>query len=115
MSLHRYKEGFERLGMVAFVVFAVVFGFIHFAASPYEPPGELTEQGQAIKSEIARDCGEEELAIFAYLCGERVVAEYRWRHDRSQAGMAVIGVVVVIAAFVCYLTYRWVREGFRAK
>ncbi len=116
MSAKRYyKEGFERLGMVAFVVFAVVFGFIHFAAAPYEPPGELTEQGQAIKAEIARDCGEQEFALFAYLCRERVVAEYRWRHDRGQAGMAVIGIVVVIAAFVCYRTYRWVRDGFRVK
>ena len=114
MPVRRYKEGFERLGMVAFVVIAVVFGVIRFAASPYEPPGELTEQGQAIKAEIAREC-DEGFVVFAYLCRERVVAEYRWRHERGQAGMAVIGIVVVIAAFVCYRTYRWVRVGFRAK
>ena len=114
MPVRRYKEGFERLGIVAFVVIAVVFGVIRFAASPYETPGELTEQGQAIKAEIAREC-DEGFVVFAYLCRERVVAEYRWRHERGQAGMAVIGIVVVIAAFVCYRTYPWVRDGFRAK
>ena len=114
MPVRRYKEGFERLGMVAFVVIAVVFGVIRFAASPYEPPGELTEQGQAIKAEIAREC-DEGFVVFAYLCRERVVAEHRWRHERGQAGMVVIAIVVLIAAFVCYRTYPWVRDGFRTK
>ena len=114
MPLSRYKEGFERLGIVAFVVIAVGFGLMRFAASPYEPPGELTEQGQAIKAEIAREC-DEGVVVFAYLCRKRVVAEYRWRHERGQTGLAVIGIVVVIAAFVCYRTYPWVRDGFRAK
>ena len=114
MPLRRYKEGFERLGIVAFVVIAVAFGVIRFAATPYEPPGELTEQGQAIKEEIGREC-DEGVVVFAYLCRKRVVAEYRWRHERGQTGMAVIGIVVLIAAFVCYRTYPWVRDGFRAK
>ena len=114
MPVRRYKEGFERLGIVAFVVIAVVFGFIHLVAVPYEPPPDSTEQGRAIKAEIARQC-DEGFVVFAYLCPERVVAEYRWRHERGQAGTAVIGIVVVIAAFVCYRTYRWVRDGFRAR
>jgi len=114
MPIRRYKEGFERLGIVAFVVIAVVFGFIRFVAVPYDPPPDSTEQGRFIKAEIAREC-DEGFVVFAYLCRERVVAEYRWRHERGQAGMAVIGIVVVIAAFVCYRTYRWVRDGFRAK
>ncbi|MFQ5619568.1 MAG: hypothetical protein ACE5FR_11395 [Rhodospirillales bacterium] len=112
--VRRYKEGFERLGIVAFIVVAVVFGFIRFASGPYDPPPESTEQGQAIKAEMAREC-DEGFVVFAYLCRERVMAERRWRQERGQAGMAVIGVVVVIAAFVCYRTYRWVRDGFRAK
>ncbi len=114
MPIRRYKEGFERLGIVAFVVIAVVFGFIRFVAVPYDPPPDSTEQGRFIKAEIAREC-DEGFVVFVYLCRERVVAEYRWRHERGQAGMAVIGIVVVIAAFVCYRTYRWVRDGFRAK
>ncbi len=114
MPVRRYKEGFERLGMVAFVVIAVVFGFIRFAAGPYDAPPDSTEQGRAVKAEIAREC-DEGFVVFAYLCRERVVAKYRWRHERGQAGMAVIGIVVVIAAFICYRTYPWVRDGFRAK
>ncbi len=114
MPLSRYKEGFERLGIVAFVVIAVVFGVMRFAASPYDPPPDSTEQGQAIKAEMAREC-DVGVVVFAYLCRKRVIAKYRWEHERGQAGMAVIGIVVVIAAFVCYRTYRWVRDGFRAK
>ncbi len=114
MPLSRYKEGFERLGIVAFVVVAVGFAVLRLAAVPYDPPPDATEQGQAIKAEMAREC-DEGVVVFAYLCRKRVLAKYRWEHERGQAGMAVIGIVVLIAAFVCYRTYPWVRDGFRAK
>lgn len=114
LPLSRYKEGFERLGIVAFVVVAVGFGVMRLAAVPYDPPPDSSEQGQAIKAEMAREC-DEGVVVFAYLCRKRVVAAYRWEHERGQAGMVVIGIVVVVAAFVCYRTYPWVRDGFRNK
>ncbi len=114
MPLSRYKEGFERLGIVAFVVIAVGFGIIRLAAAPYDPPPDSTEQGQAVKAEMVREC-DEGFVVFAYMCRNRVIAKYRWWHERGQAGMAVIAIVIVVAAFVCYRTYPWVRDGFRAK
>ena len=42
MPLSRYKEGFERLGIVAFVVIAVGFAILRLAAVPYDPPADST-------------------------------------------------------------------------
>jgi len=115
MPVRRYKEGFERLGMVAFVVFAAIFGIIHYTAAPYQEPDKLTARGRAIETEVRGECGKPENAVFAYLCRQRVMARYRWQHDREQAPIGIIGIVVVVAGVVCFLTFRWVRDGFRAK
>ncbi len=57
MPVRRYKEGFERLGIVAFVVIAVVFGFIRFdrANVPYQ---------QALYSAIGRVLERRPNAVF---------------------------------------------------
>jgi hypothetical protein len=117
MPLKEMKVGFERLGMVAFVAVAAIFGLIYLVANePYVVPDPETERGRAIAKDIARECDSESLVFMGRLCRERVSARYRWRHYVDGMGEGKTTVILTILAVAGGLfgiwAIRWVYEGF---
>jgi len=111
------KVGFERLGMVAFVAVAAIFGLIYvIAREPYVAPDPESEAGRAIAQEIASECAPEPLAFMGRLCRERVAASHRWRHYVDGLGEGEASVLLTVLAVAGGLfgiwAIRWVYQGF---
>ncbi len=117
MAPNGMKVGFERLGMVAFVAVAAIFGLIYLVASePYVAPDPESEMGRAIAEDTARECTSEPLAFMTRLCRERVSGRYRWRHyvDGMGEGKTIFILTILAVAGILFGFWglRWVYEGF---
>ncbi len=112
--LGRYKEGFERLGIVAFVIAALTFSLLHLTAGePFTSQEAETEQALALEAEIASRCDGEGFALMAYFCDRHVRATHRLGRIMDRLGPAGPAIFLAVGALVIYLTYRWVGEGFK--
>ena len=116
--MKRYKEGFDRLGIVAFVFCAAVFGLVYLtSAAPLGLPEPTSEQQTAIALDVAQQCGPDQTGILAGLCRHRVTSTYQWRLYRANANVWAFGGVVsaallLVGALFGRRIYRWVRDGF---
>ncbi len=119
MLLSRYKEGFERLAIVAFVVCAAGIGLAHLSVNmSYSSAAHDPVAGRALEREMAEQCGPGKAVVFAYLCRQGVVGRHRLQSLRERTGtptvVVLISAAVLAAGFFAYRTYRWVRQGFVA-
>jgi hypothetical protein len=105
----RYREGFDRLGIVAFVIVALTYSLFHLMAgtSPELEP----EQALAVQAEIAGSCDGEGFGLT--FCARMIRATHRLGRILDQLGPAGPAIFLAVGAFVIYLTYRWVGEGFK--
>jgi len=116
----RYKLGFDRLAIVALILFAAAFGLMALAVNdPYGLPAPGTGERQAIEAEVAGQCAPDQIEALALLCHERVMSGYRWAHYRSALGADGLDWLVglALAALVVGAAVpaaRWVIAGFRA-
>jgi hypothetical protein len=116
----RYKLGFDRLAVVALVLFAVVFGLMALAVNdPYGLPDLGTVERDAIEAEVAEQCEADQIEALATLCRERVMSGYRWSHYRAAVGGDGPGwlyglVLLALVAGAAVPAARWVIAGFRA-
>ena len=113
----RYKEGFDRVGIVLFVLFAAGFLLVYLLArEPFEMPPEGCAERLAIEADLAENCDPENEGPFALLCDERVMAKYRWAHYRADpSGFPMIlgGVFVLAIVAFGHRTLRWIVDGFK--
>ena len=108
----KYKEGFDRLGIVAFVIVALTYSLFHLAAGEFftfADPG--TEQALAMEAEIASSCDGEGLGLT--FCGRIIRATHRLGRITDRLGPVGPAIFLVVGTLVVYLTYRWVGEGFK--
>ena len=108
----RYQEGFDRLGIVAFVIVALTYSLFHLMAgdsSTFLEPG--TEQALAVQAEIAGSCDGEGFGLT--FCGRMIRATHRLGRILDRLGPAGPAIFLAVGALVIYLTYRWVGEGFK--
>lgn len=116
---HRYKEGFDRLNIVLFVIFAIAFGLaMAFVNEPFALPQEGTPEATVIAAEIAEACNQELSDPFVMFCEERIYGGYRWAYYQDQLmfddlGWLYLTLLGVLALALVYPTWRWVRVGFR--
>ena len=116
---HRYKEGFDRLNIVLFVIFALAFGLaMAFVNEPFALPEEGTPQAEVIAAEIAQACNQDLSDPFVMFCEERILGSYRWAYYQDQLmfddlGWLYLTLLGVLALALAYPTWRWVRAGFR--
>jgi hypothetical protein len=115
---HRYKEGFDRLNIVLFVVFAAAFGLaMAFVNEPFALPAEGTPQAAVIAAEIAEACNQDLSDPFVLFCEERILGGHRWAYYQDQLlfddlGWLYLGVLAVLFLALAWPTWRWVRAGF---
>ena len=110
--IRRYKEGFERLGIVAFVIVALTYSLFHLTAGePFTSADLGTEQALAMEAEIASRCDGEGFGLS--FCGRHIRATYRLGRIMDRLGPAGPAIFLAVGALVVYLTYRWVGEGFK--
>ncbi len=110
----RYGEGFERLGIVAFVIAAVRYSLFHLTAGePFTSPDLGMEQALAMEAEIASRCDGEGFGLS--FCGRIIRATHRLGQILDRMGPAGPAIFLAVGALVVYLTYRWVGEGFKKK
>ncbi len=108
----RYREGFDRLGIVAFVIVALTFSLFHLTAGDPLTSADLgTEQALAVEAEIASRCDGE--GFGHTFCGRHIRATHRLGRIMDRLGPAGPAIFLAVGAFVFYLTYRWVGEGFK--
>lgn len=108
----RYREGFDRLGIVAFVIVALTFSLFHLTAGdPVTYPELGTEQALAVEAEIASSCDGEGFGLA--FCGRHIRATHRLGRIMDRLGPAGPAIFLVVGALVIYLTYRWVGKGFK--
>ena len=108
--LRRYREGFDRLGIVAFVIVALTYSLFHLTAG--DPSTTLgTEQALAMQAEIAGSCDGEGFALT--FCVRQIRATHRLDRIMDRLGPAWMAILLAVGALVIYLTYRWVGEGFK--
>ncbi len=108
----RYREGFDRLGIVAFVIVALTFSLFHLTAGePFTSPDMEMEQALAMEAEIASRCDGEGFGLS--FCGRHIRATHRLGQIMDQLGPAALAIFLAVGALVLYLTYRWVGEGFK--
>ena len=111
-GLRRYRTGFERIGMIAFVVLAAAIGLLHLlAGTGYTPTPDLDQA-------ITQECGPRNSDPMVYLCREAAKAERRWRYYTAAtdkrlyiyAALALLGLAILFAG---RWSVKWVGEGFR--
>lgn len=117
---YRYKEGFDRLGIVLFALFALVFGLAWLIVNePFALPPPGTPEAAAIAEELESSCRTDLEAALVLLCQERVLGAHRWAYYSGAVGLGggggwmfglLIAVVVLVAAWP---VTRWVARGFR--
>ncbi len=117
MAKKRFKEGFDRLGIVVFVVFAAGFLLVYLLArEPFILPPQGSPERVAVDADLAENCNPDNDGPFATLCRERVMAKYRWEFYRSYSSgfsMVFVGLLALAAMVIGYRTLRWVVAGFK--
>jgi|GEM_PF-3194026 hypothetical protein len=111
-KLRRYKTGFERIGMVMFVIAGVAIGLLHVIAETGFKPEPAREET------IASNCKAMTRDPMRYLCREAAKAKLQLRHYISETNSRtylIIALLMFSAAvfFTGRWTISWVREGFR--
>ena len=110
--IRRYREGFDRLGIVAFVIVALTYSLFHLTAGePFTSADSGTEQALAVEAEIASRCDGDGFALT--FCGRHIRATYRLGQIMDRLGPAGPAIFLAVGALMIYLTYRWVGEGFK--
>lgn len=118
MNFRRYKEGFDRLGIVAFVLAAAAAALVFLmSGEPYALPEPGTEEREILALALASECAEAR-APFASLCRQRVLAAYRGRYyleKQEVTASALLFMTLAVLAFCLfgYRVWRWVVEGFK--
>jgi len=116
---YRYKEGFDRLGIVLFALFALVFllmaAFVH---EPFALPAAGTPEAATIDAEIAAACADDIEEALQLLCRERILGAYRWAYYSDRLGLGENGwlfgaLVAALGAAAAWPAGRWVAQGFR--
>lgn len=108
----RYKSGFERIGIVMFVIVGVAISLLHIIAETgYEAPQDLEDK-------IEVSCGPPGKYPTAYLCREAARANLRWHHytDKmdSPTYFTIAFLLLTIAIiFAGRWTISWIRKGIQ--
>ena len=119
-NLRRYKTGFDRVAIVAFVVVAATFALIYVSVpEAYRPPDPGSDAGLALEAQLDDACGTDESDPLVGLCRENIESRERWRYYRAQVDplrifllwLAVFGGA---ALFFGRWTWTWLATGFRA-
>lgn len=111
-GLRRYKTGFERIGMIAFVLLSLSIGLLHLLAETgYTPTPDLEQN-------IARECGPKTFDPMVYLCREAAKAERRWNHYTTNTNtrlylFALVGLLGLAFLFAGRWSVKWIAAGFR--
>ena len=115
----RHKLGFDRLAVLALVLFAAAFGLIALAVNdPYGLPEAGTPERQDIEAAVVDECAADQIDALASLCRERVMASYRWSYYRTSFtrdglgwlyGLLLAGLIIAVLV----PAIRWVTAGFR--
>ena len=115
---YRYKEGFDRIGIVLFGLFALAFVLLWaFVHEPYALPGEGTPEAAAIAAELEDACRDDLEQALVMLCHERILGGHRWafyseRLDVESNGWLYATFLLAMAAGAAWPVWRWVRRGF---
>lgn len=116
--MRRYKNGFDRLGIVAFVFCAALFWLVYLAIdAPFRLPQPGSIDDQALQAELTAQCAPYENALEARICRYRVASPYRWQHYRDNSAAPAFGIILAAALVLAGAVfgrriYRWVRAGF---
>jgi len=119
MLRYRYKEGFDRLAIVAFALFALAFGLLWlFVNEPFALPAEGTPQAAAIAAELETACRDDLERALVMLCHERVLGAYRWDFYSEQLALDTNGwlyglLLLAVVAGAAWPVGCWVQRGFR--
>jgi hypothetical protein len=117
--LKRYKTGFERLGIVAFVIVACAIALLHLIAETgYKPPRPGTEDHRQREQALNAQCDASQADPLNYLCREASKAKLRWHHYTMEtdtqtyviAALILLGLAILLSG---RWAVRWVLEGFR--
>jgi hypothetical protein len=106
---HRYKEGFDRLNIVLFVMFAAAFLIgLAFVNDPFSQPQPGSSEALLIESEIAAACARDIEEPFITFCHERVWGSHRWDYYSEQLGIGdngwLYGALLVFLAAALAIT-----------
>ena len=107
-----YRTGFERIGMVMFVIVGVAISLLHIIAETgYEVP-------QDFEDKIEVSCGPPGKYSTTYLCREAAKANLRWRHymDKidSPTYFTVVFLLFALAIFFAgRWTISWILDGIK--
>jgi len=116
---HRYKEGFNRLNIVLFVMFAAAFLIgLAFVNDPFSQPQPDSPEALLIESEIAPGCAQDIEEPFITFCHEPVWGRCRWDYYSQQLGFGDNGwlygaMLAFLAVALAIPAWRWVAIGFR--
>ena len=119
MLRYRYKEGFDRLGIVLFGLFALAFALLWvFVNEPFALPEDGTPEAAAIAAELETGCRDDLEQALVMLCHERILGGYRWDFYRDRLALDDNGwlygaLLLVVAAGAGWPVGRWVVRGFR--
>ncbi len=120
MLRYRYKEGFDRVGIVLFALFAGAFALIWlFVNEPFALPAEGTPEAAAIAAELEAACRDDLEQALVMLCHERILGGYRWDFYSERLALGANrwlygGLLLLVVAGAAWPVYRWVVRGFRA-
>ncbi len=116
---HRCKEGFDRLNIVLFIIFAMAFGLaMAFVNEPFALPSAGSPQAEVIDAEVAQACNQDLSDSFVLFCEERILGGHRWTYYQNQLMFDELGWLYLVILAVVFLalawpTFQWVCEGFR--
>lgn len=119
MLRYRYKEGFDRIGIVLFVLFALSFALIWlFVNEPFALPAEGTPQAAAIANELETACRDDLERALVMLCHERILGGYRWDFYSERLALGANrwlygGLLLLVVVGTAWPVGRWVVRGFR--
>ncbi len=119
LNLRRYKTGFDRVSIVAFIVVAAMFALIYVSVpEAYRPPDPDSEAGRALQAQLYESCGTDDSDPLVGLCRENILSKERWRYYRTQIDplrIALLWLAVFggAALFFGRWTWRWLAAGFR--
>ena len=119
VRLKIYRIGFERLGMVAFIIVACAIALLHIIAETgYDAPQRGTEAHRQLEQVLNAQCDASKADPLVYLCREAVKAKLRWRHYTMETDTRTYAIAALILLALAILlagrwAVRWIEEGFR--
>ena len=119
LDRRRYKQGFERVAIVAFIVVAATFTLIYLnVPESYQAPDPQSEAGLALEAELLERCGPLDEDPLVSLCRDQVLSERSWAFYKQQIDPLRIGILWLAcfggaALLIGRRTWRWLAEGFK--